>query len=193
VEKFASPVADTGEKFATGVTDTGAAPWLANISANFRKILNDPNVIFRVWGKMFQEKHLKKKISWHYPFNLPLYQGTHSLQCGGNLGAFLGRQAFGLVSRKGKGHTVGKKPSPESYKNLHFSAKYVTYCTSMFITRAGKERFPRLCYNYKRKHFREGLVSSLGWDYIVACYHSSVDKSIHPKSTVCMNEYMHPQ
>ncbi len=33
VEKFA----DTGGKSATGVVDTGGAPWLANISANFRK------------------------------------------------------------------------------------------------------------------------------------------------------------
>ncbi len=30
-------VIDTGGKFATGVVDTGGAPWLANISANFRK------------------------------------------------------------------------------------------------------------------------------------------------------------
>ena len=48
VEKFATGVADTGGKFATGVVDTGGifaagvvdtggAPWLANISANFRK------------------------------------------------------------------------------------------------------------------------------------------------------------
>jgi hypothetical protein len=29
-------VVDTGGKF-TGVVDTGGAPWLANISANFRK------------------------------------------------------------------------------------------------------------------------------------------------------------
>ncbi len=33
-------------KFATGAVDTGGAPSLANISANFRKIRNDPNVIF---------------------------------------------------------------------------------------------------------------------------------------------------
>ncbi len=37
VEKFATGVADTGGKFSTGVVDTGGAPWLANISANFRK------------------------------------------------------------------------------------------------------------------------------------------------------------
>jgi hypothetical protein len=34
---FAAGVVDTGCKFATGVVDTGGAPWLANISANFRK------------------------------------------------------------------------------------------------------------------------------------------------------------
>ncbi len=35
--------------FATGVndTDTGGAPWVANISANFRKIWNGPNGIIR--------------------------------------------------------------------------------------------------------------------------------------------------
>ncbi len=32
-----TPVAKMGEKFVTGVADTGGAPWLANISANFRK------------------------------------------------------------------------------------------------------------------------------------------------------------
>ncbi len=37
VEKFATGVADTGGKFATGVVNTGGAPWLANISASFRK------------------------------------------------------------------------------------------------------------------------------------------------------------
>ncbi len=37
VDKFATGVADTGDKFDTGVVDTGGAPWLANISANFRK------------------------------------------------------------------------------------------------------------------------------------------------------------
>jgi hypothetical protein len=38
-EKFAAGVVDTGGKFAAGVVDTGGAPWLANISANFRKNL----------------------------------------------------------------------------------------------------------------------------------------------------------
>ncbi len=47
--KIAAGVIDTGGKFATGVDDTGGAPWLPNISMNFRKIQkNDPNVIFRV-------------------------------------------------------------------------------------------------------------------------------------------------
>ncbi len=35
--QFATGVINTGGKFATGVVDTGGAPWLANISANFRK------------------------------------------------------------------------------------------------------------------------------------------------------------
>ena len=38
--KFATGInntSETGGKFATGVVDTGGAPWLANISANFRK------------------------------------------------------------------------------------------------------------------------------------------------------------
>jgi hypothetical protein len=37
VVKFAAGVVDAGGKFATGVIDTGGAPWLANISTNFRK------------------------------------------------------------------------------------------------------------------------------------------------------------
>ena len=35
--KFATSVVDTGGNFATSVVDTGGAPWLTNISANFRK------------------------------------------------------------------------------------------------------------------------------------------------------------
>ncbi len=35
--KFAAGVVNTGGKLAIGVVDTGGAPWLANISANFRK------------------------------------------------------------------------------------------------------------------------------------------------------------
>ena len=35
---FATGVIDTGGKFATGVVDTGGQPFVANISANFRKI-----------------------------------------------------------------------------------------------------------------------------------------------------------
>jgi hypothetical protein len=42
--------------FAAGVVDTGGAPSLANISKNFRKIQNEPNVIFRALGKMIHEK-----------------------------------------------------------------------------------------------------------------------------------------
>jgi hypothetical protein len=37
VAKFSTSVVDTGGKFAAGAVDTGGAPWLANISANFRK------------------------------------------------------------------------------------------------------------------------------------------------------------
>ncbi len=35
--KFAAGVVATSGKFATDVVDTGGAPWLANISVNFRK------------------------------------------------------------------------------------------------------------------------------------------------------------
>jgi hypothetical protein len=44
VAKFAAGVVDTGGKFATGVVDTGGQPLAANISTNFRKIRNGPNV-----------------------------------------------------------------------------------------------------------------------------------------------------
>jgi hypothetical protein len=40
-----------GGKFATGVIDTGGAPSLASITMNFRKIQNDPNVIFGGLGE----------------------------------------------------------------------------------------------------------------------------------------------
>ncbi len=37
--------------FATGVVENGGAPSLANISANFQKILNEPYVTFRGLGE----------------------------------------------------------------------------------------------------------------------------------------------
>ncbi len=45
---FATGINETsgiGGKFAAGVVDAGGEPLLANISANFRKIRNDPNAI----------------------------------------------------------------------------------------------------------------------------------------------------
>ncbi len=36
-EKYATGVVDIGGKFDAGVIDTGGAPWLANVSAIFRK------------------------------------------------------------------------------------------------------------------------------------------------------------
>jgi hypothetical protein len=61
VEKFAAGVVDTGAKFATGVVDTSGAPSLANISVNFRKNLNDSNVIFGGLGEDDSWKNLKQK------------------------------------------------------------------------------------------------------------------------------------
>jgi hypothetical protein len=36
-DKFSAGVIDKGGNFAADVVDTGGAPWIANISANFRK------------------------------------------------------------------------------------------------------------------------------------------------------------
>ncbi len=59
---FAAGVVDTGGKFATGVVDTGGAPWLANISANFRKkIRNGPSGILWDWGETDPWKKLEAK------------------------------------------------------------------------------------------------------------------------------------
>jgi hypothetical protein len=63
VAKFGAGVVDTGGKVTKGFIDTGGAPSLVNISANFEKILNDPNVIFRGFGKDDYEKDLKQKLS----------------------------------------------------------------------------------------------------------------------------------
>ncbi len=71
VAKFAAGVFDTSGKFAAGVNDTGGAPWLANISANFRKKFEMILMLFSgAWGKVIHEKNLKQKISWHCPFNM---------------------------------------------------------------------------------------------------------------------------
>ncbi len=52
-----------------GVVDTSGAPWLANISVNFRKKFELSLMLFsRSWGKMIHEKNIKHKILWHCPF-----------------------------------------------------------------------------------------------------------------------------
>ncbi len=71
--KFA-PVSTTLEKlvanFAAGVIDTGGAPWLANISANFRKKFETVLMGYSgAGGKLIHEKNQKQKVSWHCPFN----------------------------------------------------------------------------------------------------------------------------
>jgi hypothetical protein len=59
---FAAGVVDTGSKLATGVVDTGGAPWLSNISKNFRK-----NLKWSKWntlglgGNWFMKKTRSKK------------------------------------------------------------------------------------------------------------------------------------
>ncbi len=65
--KFAIGINDTsgiGGKFTAGVVDTGSVPWLANISANFRKNLKWWLLSSEAWGKIY-EKNQKQKISWH--------------------------------------------------------------------------------------------------------------------------------
>ncbi len=74
-------------QLAPSINDTGGAPWLANISMNFRKIWNDPTVIFRGLGKGNSvKKNRKQKISWHCPFMSSYYNKfcsliMHSLCC----------------------------------------------------------------------------------------------------------------
>jgi hypothetical protein len=65
------------EKFDAGVVDTGGAPWLPNISVNFRKIWNALNGILWAGGKLIHEKNQEQKISWHYPFKVDSWKQTH--------------------------------------------------------------------------------------------------------------------
>ncbi len=64
--KFTVGVVDTDSKFTTGVVDTGRAPWLANISANFRKKF-ERIPLFRGLGEYDSWK--KPEFSWHCLFN----------------------------------------------------------------------------------------------------------------------------
>jgi len=64
------------EKFATGVVDTGGAPWLANISANFRNIRNGPNGILWGWVETDSWKKTRsKKSRYTVPLNRIRIQG----------------------------------------------------------------------------------------------------------------------
>jgi hypothetical protein len=49
------------EKFAAGVVDSGGAPWLANISANFRKNLKRAKWILWGWGETDSSKQPEAK------------------------------------------------------------------------------------------------------------------------------------
>ncbi len=58
------------ENFATGVVDKGGAPWLANISANVKKIWNGPNGL--LWGSgetNSWKKARSKKSCYTVPLN----------------------------------------------------------------------------------------------------------------------------
>ncbi len=73
VEKFATGVADTGGKFATGVVDTGGAPWLANISANFRKNLKRSKWnTLELGGNWFMKKARSKKSRDTVPLSVKI-------------------------------------------------------------------------------------------------------------------------
>ncbi len=68
---FAAGVVDTGGNFGTGVVDTGGAPWLANISANFRKnSKRSKRNTLELGGNWFMKKTRSKKsrdtvpLSW---------------------------------------------------------------------------------------------------------------------------------
>ncbi len=61
-DNFAVGVVDISGKFAIGVIDTGAAPWLANISENFRKKI-EMVLMGYLWagGKLIHEKKTEAK------------------------------------------------------------------------------------------------------------------------------------
>ncbi len=74
---------ETGSKFANGVIDTGDAPWLANISANFRKNLKQTVQMgySGAGGKLIHEKNQKQKISRHCPFKGPPCELDRDWKC----------------------------------------------------------------------------------------------------------------
>jgi hypothetical protein len=49
--------------FSAGVVDTNGAPSLTNISANFRKILNKPHVIFGGLGEDEKKPEAKNLVT----------------------------------------------------------------------------------------------------------------------------------
>ncbi len=66
--QVSTSVVDTGGRFVTGVVDTSRAPWLANISANFRKNLKWLLHYFQWLGEDDSWRKPEAKISWHCPF-----------------------------------------------------------------------------------------------------------------------------
>jgi hypothetical protein len=99
VYKFAAGVADTGGKFATGVVDnggnfaagvvgTGGAPWLANISANFRKNLKQSKRNTLGWGvnwfmiPLGDTRSAKIIRRFDPPFRMAKIRGEGGVICG---------------------------------------------------------------------------------------------------------------
>jgi hypothetical protein len=68
--KLQPDVVDTGGKF----VDTGCAHWLANISANFKKIRNGPKGILWGWGETDSWKKTRSKKSYD---TIPLREVLH--------------------------------------------------------------------------------------------------------------------
>ncbi len=108
VEKFA-----TGGKFAAGVADTGGAPWLANISANFRKNLKRSKLnTLGLGGNWFMKKNQKRKISWHCPFKGTVQWELRWVKIGIN-------RSIMIYSFAGKCHLpCPKGHHHESFKNI---------------------------------------------------------------------------
>ncbi len=71
---------DTGGKFSSGVVDTGGAPWLANLSANFRKKLNGPNGI--LWGWVETDSWKKPEAKSLVTLSLYVRSGRETLLSG---------------------------------------------------------------------------------------------------------------
>jgi hypothetical protein len=122
---------ETGGKICPGVVDTGGAPWLANISVNFWKNLNDLNGILWDWRETDSWKKTRSKKSRDtVPLNWLLWKANDSVIAADNKTTVLPRE----IRRFLQNRQWNIMSCENCFYSLRNSGAYVfRYCTMCYF------------------------------------------------------------